>query len=118
MTSIPPELYALANAFLFAFHNMLAKKGLGYSNPATAVISSLVINIVFLWACVYLLRPRSWQSVGRHTHQQHRSVLLAHVHGTLLARRRTSHAEDWGRGAADVVEANEAGYDNAPGQIS
>lgn len=105
---------------------MLAKKGLGYSNPATAVISSLVINIVFLWACVYLLRPRSWQSVGRHSHQQHRSVLLAHVHGTLLARRRTSHAEDcscrrndrWGRGAADVVEVNEAGYDNAPGQIS
>jgi len=23
-----------------------------------------------------------------------------------------------GRGAADVVEVNEAGYDNAPGQIS
>ena len=59
------------------------------------------------------------------TPQQH-SVLLAHVHGALLARRRTSHAEDcscrrndrWGRGAADVVEVNEAGYDNAPGQIS
>ena len=59
MTSIPPELYALANAFLFAFHNMLAKKGLRYSNPATAVISSLMINIIFLWAVALLIVPLS-----------------------------------------------------------
>src|ERR1700756_2879305 len=59
VTSIPPELYALANAFLFAFHNMLAKKGLRYSNPATAVISSLMINIIFLWAVALLIVPLS-----------------------------------------------------------
>ncbi len=59
MTSIPPERYALANAFLFAFHNMLAKKGLRYSNPATAVISSLVINIVFLWGVSFMIAPLS-----------------------------------------------------------
>ena len=59
MTSIAPEFYALANAFLFAFHNMLAKKGLRYSNPATAVISSLMINIVFLWSVSFLVAPLS-----------------------------------------------------------
>jgi hypothetical protein len=48
--SMPAELFALANAFLFALHNLLTKKALRTSNPATAVISSLLINIVFLWA--------------------------------------------------------------------
>src|SRR5438309_10336669 len=64
MTSIPAELYALANAFLFAFHNMLTKKGLGYSNPAPAVISSLVINIVFLWGVSFIVAPLSSLSSG------------------------------------------------------
>ena len=64
MTSIPAELYALANAFLFAFHNMLTKKGLRYSNPATAVISSLVINIVFLWGVSFIVAPLSSLSSG------------------------------------------------------
>jgi uncharacterized membrane protein len=59
MTSIPAELYALANAFLFALHNMLTKKGLRYSNPATAVISSLMINIVFLWGVSFVVAPLS-----------------------------------------------------------
>jgi uncharacterized membrane protein len=53
------EFYALANAFLFALHNMLTKKGLRYSNPATAVISSLLINIVFLWGVSILFVPLS-----------------------------------------------------------
>lgn len=57
MTSIPAELYALANAFLFALHNMLTKKALRYSNPATAVISSLLINIIFLWGVSILFVP-------------------------------------------------------------
>ena len=57
MTSIPAELYALANAFLFALHNMLTKKALRYSNPATAVISSLLINIMFLWTVSVLFVP-------------------------------------------------------------
>lgn len=57
MTDIPAELYALANAFLFALHNLFTKKALRYSNPATGVISSLLINIVFLWAMVLLLVP-------------------------------------------------------------
>jgi transporter family protein len=59
MTSIPAEFYALANAFLFALHNMFSKKALRYSNPATGVISSLVINIVFLWGLTILLVPLS-----------------------------------------------------------
>ena len=50
MNSIPAEVYALVNAFLFALHNMFTKKALRYSNPATGVISSLLINIVFLWS--------------------------------------------------------------------
>jgi uncharacterized membrane protein len=47
---MPAELFALANAFLFALHNLLTKKALRTSNPATAVISSLLINIVFYGA--------------------------------------------------------------------
>ena len=57
MTSIPAELYALTNAFLFALHNLFTKKALRYSNPATAVISSLLINIVFLWGVSLLFVP-------------------------------------------------------------
>src|SRR5881628_1921818 len=59
MTSIPAEFYALANAFLFALHNLFAKKALRYSNPATAVISSLLINIIFLWGVSILFVPLS-----------------------------------------------------------
>jgi len=59
MTSIPAELYALLNAFLFALHNMFTKKALRYSNPATAVISGLLINIVFLWGLSILFVPLS-----------------------------------------------------------
>src|SRR5438552_12881059 len=57
MTSIPAEFYALANAFLFALHNRFTKKALRYSNPATAVISSLLINIIFLWGVSILFVP-------------------------------------------------------------
>jgi len=66
MTDIPAELYALTNAFLFALHNLFTKKALRYSNPATAVISSLLINIVFLWAMALLVVPMAnvtWASV-------------------------------------------------------
>jgi uncharacterized membrane protein len=59
MTSIPAELYALVNAFLFALHNMFTKKALRYSNPATAVISGLLINIIFLWGLSLLFAPLS-----------------------------------------------------------
>jgi len=59
MTSIPAELYALANAFLFALHNLFTKKALRYSNPATAVISSLSINMIFLWSVSILIVPLS-----------------------------------------------------------
>ncbi|TAJ90795.1 hypothetical protein EPO44_14835 [bacterium] len=54
---MPAEFFALANAFLFAFHNMLTKKGLRYSNPATAVVTSLCINMVFLWTVSILFVP-------------------------------------------------------------
>jgi len=47
---MPAELFALANAFFFALHNMLTKKGLKYSNPHTAVLTSLVVNVVVLWS--------------------------------------------------------------------
>ncbi len=57
MSSIPAEFYALANAFLFALHNIFTKKALRYSNPATGVISSLMINIVFLWTMALLFVP-------------------------------------------------------------
>jgi len=56
---MPAEAFALANAFLFALHNVLAKKALRYSNPATGVISSLLINIVFLWGMSFLFAPLS-----------------------------------------------------------
>ena len=59
MTSIPAEAYALVNAFLFALHNMFTKKALRFSNPATGVISSLLINIVFLWGMSFLFVPLS-----------------------------------------------------------
>ena len=64
MTSIPAEVYALVNAFLFALHNMFTKKALRYSNPATGVISSLLINIVFLWALSILFVPISSVTVA------------------------------------------------------
>jgi drug/metabolite transporter (DMT)-like permease len=54
---MPAELFALANAFFFALHNLLTKKALRYSNPATAVISSLLINILFLWGLTVLFVP-------------------------------------------------------------
>ena len=57
MTSIPAELYAIVNAFLFALHNLFTKKALRTSNPATGVISSLLINIVVLWTLAFLFVP-------------------------------------------------------------
>lgn len=51
------EVFALANAFLFALHNILTKKGLRYSSPATAVIISLAVNIVVLWGVSILFVP-------------------------------------------------------------
>src|ERR1043166_6735655 len=59
MTTIPAEFYALANAFLFALHNIFSKKALRYSNPATAVISSLLINIICLWSVSFVFVPLS-----------------------------------------------------------
>ena len=57
MTAIPAEIFALTNAFLFALHNIFTKKALRYSNPATGVVSSLLINIVFLWAMALMFVP-------------------------------------------------------------
>jgi uncharacterized membrane protein len=54
---MPAEFFALANAFLFALHNMFTKKGLRYSNPATAVITSLFMNIIVLWGVSLLFIP-------------------------------------------------------------
>src|SRR3990170_3611595 len=54
---MPAELFALANAFFFALHNLLTKKGLKYSNPATAVLTSLVVNVVVLWSVSLLFLP-------------------------------------------------------------
>jgi uncharacterized membrane protein len=57
---MPAEFFALASAFLFALHNMFTKKALRYSNPATGVIGSLLINIVFLWGVSILFVPLSF----------------------------------------------------------
>lgn len=54
---MPAELFALANAFFFALHNMLTRKGLRTSNAATALITSLVINIIVLWGVSLLFVP-------------------------------------------------------------
>lgn len=54
---MPAELFALSNAFFFALHNMLTKKGLKYSNPATAVLTSLAVNVVALWGVSLLFLP-------------------------------------------------------------
>jgi DME family drug/metabolite transporter len=54
---MPAELFALGTAFFFALHNLLTKKGLRYSNPATAVLSSLMINMLFLWGVSILFVP-------------------------------------------------------------
>jgi DME family drug/metabolite transporter len=54
---MPAELFALSNAFFFALHNMLTKKGLKYSNPPTAVLTSLLVNVVVLWAVSFLFLP-------------------------------------------------------------
>lgn len=54
---MPPELFALSNAFFFALHNMLTKKGLKYSNPPTAVLVSLAVNVVVLWTLSILFIP-------------------------------------------------------------
>lgn len=59
MSAIPPEFFALANAFLFALHNLFTKRALPHSNPATGVISSLLINIFFLWAMALMIVPIS-----------------------------------------------------------
>lgn len=64
MNSIPAEIYALVNAFLFALHNLFTKKALRYSNPATGVVSSLLINIVFLWSLSILFVPLSSVTVA------------------------------------------------------
>src|SRR5919106_2971786 len=61
---MPAECFALASAFLFALHNLLTKKGLRYSNPATAVISSLMVNIVFLWGVSLMIAPLASLSAG------------------------------------------------------
>jgi DME family drug/metabolite transporter len=48
---------ALGNAFFFALHNILTKKGLTTSNPTTAVATSLLINVIFLWTVSALFIP-------------------------------------------------------------
>jgi len=54
---IPAELFALSNAFFFALHNLLTKKGLKYSNPPTAVLTSLSMNVIILWLVSFLFLP-------------------------------------------------------------
>jgi uncharacterized membrane protein len=54
---MPAELFALGTAFFSALHNVLAKKGLAYSNAATALVTSLCINIFFLWGMSLMLAP-------------------------------------------------------------
>lgn len=61
---MPAELYALANAFLFALHNMFTKKGLAYSNPPTAVLTGLTVNVLVLWGVSFLFLPVKLLTMG------------------------------------------------------
>lgn len=54
---MPPALFALSTAFLFALHNVLIKKGLATSDPGTAVLISLAVNIVLLWTVALITVP-------------------------------------------------------------
>ncbi|MFQ5842709.1 MAG: EamA family transporter [Thermodesulfobacteriota bacterium] len=65
---MPAELFALATAFFFALHNVLIKKGLRYSNPATGLITSLVINMIVLWGLSLLFVPLEFLT--------HRGILI------------------------------------------
>jgi drug/metabolite transporter, DME family len=61
---MPPEVFALANAFFFALHNLLTKKGLRYSNPPTAVLTSLAVNVVVLWSVSLWFLPIELLTIG------------------------------------------------------
>jgi len=54
---MPAEFFALASAFFFALNHILTKKGLKYSNPPTAVLTSLAVNVVILWGFSLLFLP-------------------------------------------------------------
>ncbi len=54
---MPAEFFALSSAFCFALHSVLIKKGLRYSTPETALITSLVINMIVLWGFSLLYVP-------------------------------------------------------------
>lgn len=54
---MPAEFFALASAFFFALNNILMKKGLEYSNPPTAVLTSLAVNVIILWGFSLLFLP-------------------------------------------------------------
>lgn len=54
---MPAELFALFNAFFYALHHTLTKKGLKYSNPPTAVLFTLSVNVVVLWTIAFLFLP-------------------------------------------------------------
>ncbi len=54
---MPAALFALITAFFFALHNVLIKKGLKTSNPATAVFITLGVNMILLWAMGAFLHP-------------------------------------------------------------
>ncbi len=58
------ELFALSNAFFFALHNMFTKKGLKYSNPHTAVFTSLAVNVVVLWSVSLCFLPVGLLTIG------------------------------------------------------
>ena len=49
---MPAEFFALANAFFFALHNMLTKKGPRYSEAVPALIPCLIISgllLITIW---------------------------------------------------------------------
>jgi len=61
---MPAEVFALANAFFFALHNLLTKKGLRYSNPPTAVLTSLAVNVIVLWSVSLGFLPVGLLTIG------------------------------------------------------
>lgn len=58
------ELCALLGAFLFSVQNIFTKKGLAYSNPPTAVLTSLTVNVFVLWGVTFLFLPVHLLTMG------------------------------------------------------
>lgn len=54
---IPAEAFAIASGLFTAINLILLKKGMAHSNPITAIVISLGINVVVFWTIVLIVLP-------------------------------------------------------------